>query len=162
MPAPPEFRNAARAIGMVEVFEEVKAEHFSQTDRHIRVAGKVKIDLKGKCDDPKPRRNYGQFAVAGNGAPQKPDIIGKQNFLSQSADEALDTFTEFVKGVGALVNLVDNGLIAHDRSGNKLRKQGDICPKGNDIFLYLGIAPIDIYRVAHRLEGIKGNTDRQG
>ena len=37
VPAPPEFRNAFRGIGQVEVFREVEAQHHSQSDRHIRI-----------------------------------------------------------------------------------------------------------------------------
>ena len=35
MPSSPEFLNGAGDVGVVEVFEEVKAEHMSHTYRHI-------------------------------------------------------------------------------------------------------------------------------
>ena len=62
VPPPPEIRNALRAVGVVEVFKEVKAEQLPEADRHIRIAGKVEIDLKREGKDPEPRGDDRQVA----------------------------------------------------------------------------------------------------
>ncbi len=54
MPSAPELGDTLTDIGIVEVLEELKAEHVAQTARHIRVAGKVKVDLEGISDDADP------------------------------------------------------------------------------------------------------------
>ena len=48
MPTPPKLRNAFRDIGIIKVLKEVKAKHPPQADRHIRIAGKIEINLERK------------------------------------------------------------------------------------------------------------------
>ena len=54
MPAPPKLRNALRDIGIVKVFKKMEAKHPPQADCHIRITGKIKINLerKGEQTDP--------------------------------------------------------------------------------------------------------------
>ncbi len=54
MPASPEFGDALGNIRIVEVLEELKAQHISQSARHVGVAGEVEIDLEGIGDDAHP------------------------------------------------------------------------------------------------------------
>ena len=49
MPAAPPFGDAFGYDGVVEVLAEVKAQHLADTDSHITVTAKVKVDLKHKC-----------------------------------------------------------------------------------------------------------------
>ena len=45
MPSAPEFTDTLRHIRIIEIFREMETEHLTQTDRHIRITGKIKIDL---------------------------------------------------------------------------------------------------------------------
>lgn len=47
VPAAPEFREAGRFVGGVEVLAEMKAEQTRQADGHVGVGGEIKVDLKG-------------------------------------------------------------------------------------------------------------------
>ena len=60
MPSSPEFADACGVIGIIKVFREIKAEHFSQADSHIAVARKIKINLKRESDNSEPCRGGGQ------------------------------------------------------------------------------------------------------
>ena len=46
VPAPPELRYRACAVGMPEIFRQLHAEQQPQPQRHIAVAGKIKIQLQ--------------------------------------------------------------------------------------------------------------------
>jgi len=46
MPSAPEIGHRARNVRIVEVLLKLKSEDFSKTDRHIRVSGKIEIDLE--------------------------------------------------------------------------------------------------------------------
>ena len=46
MPPSPEFRNALGHIRIIKILQKMKAEHPAQTDSHIGISGKIKIDLK--------------------------------------------------------------------------------------------------------------------
>src|SRR3989442_14821612 len=55
VPAPPEVRDAVRAIRRVEVFHELKAEHPAEADGHVGVAAEIEIDLESVSNDAEPR-----------------------------------------------------------------------------------------------------------
>ena len=58
MPSSPELGDTARDEGIVEVLKEVKAEYFTQTYGHIRIAREVKVDLQGECHGIHPIEEY--------------------------------------------------------------------------------------------------------
>ena len=45
MPPPPQLRDRTADEGIVKVFQKVKAEHLPQTDGHIRIPWKIKVQL---------------------------------------------------------------------------------------------------------------------
>ena len=48
VPAPPELDRIVRDIGMIEVADQLEAEHARNAPRGIRVAWKIAVDLEGK------------------------------------------------------------------------------------------------------------------
>ena len=46
MPAAPELGNRFGQIWIIKVFHKVKSKHSSQADSHVRIPGKVKINLQ--------------------------------------------------------------------------------------------------------------------
>src|SRR5215471_13464200 len=54
MPPLPKFAQGARNIGIVEVLEELEAKHPGKPDRHVGIARKIEIDLKGVANDTDP------------------------------------------------------------------------------------------------------------
>ena len=54
MPSAPKVLNASCGIRKIEVFFELEPQHPAQTNCHIGISGKVKIDLQGICNDPQP------------------------------------------------------------------------------------------------------------
>ena len=81
MPSAPELRNAARNIRIIEVFKEVKAEYFSESDCHIAVTGEVEIDMKRICYGIKPEEKNGFIAGRLESIAKLAEEICNENFL---------------------------------------------------------------------------------
>ena len=46
MPFPPEILDRSRCVRQPEVFNKCKAKHFSKPNRHVRITGKIEINLQ--------------------------------------------------------------------------------------------------------------------
>src|SRR3569832_155097 len=54
VPPAPEFSDALTDIGLVEILDETKAHHQSETDGHVTIAGEVEVQLRCVCQRSKP------------------------------------------------------------------------------------------------------------
>ena len=128
MPPPPELRDRQGNIRVVEVFEEVEAEHLAEADGHVAVAGEVEIDLQRVGDGGQPvheRAVIGGVAAVDDGGHLR-DLIGQQQLFGQTHDKAAEALREIVHSNAARSNLLLNGLIAHDGAGDELREEADV------------------------------------
>ena len=163
MPPPPVFGNAAGKIRVVEIFQEFKAQHPSQADGHIGVAGKIKVDLKGKGNSAQPGGQRGQAfpRQGGHGIPQQAHLVGQQHLFAQPHRKAVDAAG---KKPGAFLpadQLPLHCFVLHNRPGDQLREQRDIGAEGNGVFLRCHRPAVNIDDVAERLEGVKADADGQ-
>ena len=103
---------------------KVKAEHFSESYRHITVAGKVEINLKRIAKDCKPgidRTERGN-AVRTNLGIDRADSVCKNNLFSESPYEKQRACGKFADIVLAVRKILFNIVILNDGTCNKLRK----------------------------------------
>ena len=54
MPAPPEFRDAARQIGVLEVLRKPESKNPAKADGHVAVAREIIVDLQGERNRAQP------------------------------------------------------------------------------------------------------------
>ena len=163
MPPSPELRDASGNIGIIEVLQEMEAEHFSKTDSHIGIAGEIKVYLEGVGQRTEPGRRHGKLCH-GKGRcriPEKADIVCQQDFFAHAHNKAVDTFREIIEIFPAFLHLPCDRLILHDRARDELREHGNIGSVADPILLHLRISTVHVDRVGHGLEGEKGNADRQ-
>ena len=162
VPAAPELGDTLTDIGVVEVFEELEAEHITKTARHIRITGKVEVDLEGIGEDARPRA---QPAVLLTGDDDRlahgAHLVGDQHLFGETHTEDAHALGEVVERLTAVIQLIGDVLIADDRAGDQLREQRYIGAEGDDVLLHRRFSAIDIDGVGHRLEGIEADTDRQ-
>ena len=164
MPPPPELGDRLGDIGVVEVAEELEAQHPAQAHGHVGVAGEVEVQLQGEGHHTQPRPRHGEL-VGGQGQdriPQLADVVGQQHLFGQTHGEHLHAGGELLRRVGAVVHLVGQLLVLDDGAGDELGEQGDEGAEAHQVFGQLRVSPVDVHRVGHGLEGVEGDADGQG
>ena len=160
VPPAPEFGYAGTDVGVVEVFQEFKAEHPPQASCHVGIAGKVKVDLQGVGQDAHPGGEGSPFCL--EKIPQIAHGVGQEHLFSQAQDKQLDAGGKVVDILPAGLHLLRHILIPDNGAGNQLGEQGDIGTEDQGILLNRRIVAVHINHIAHGLEHIKGNADGQG
>ena len=99
MPSAPEFRDGRSQIGIIKIFRQLEAEHFSQAHSHIGITGKVIIKLKGIEQGGNP----GEAAVhisdlkPINRIHAAPEHIRDEHLLRKAVDETPDSLARFLQ-----------------------------------------------------------------
>ena len=149
MPPAPEIGDALRRIGIPEILREMKAHHRAQPHGHIRITGKIKVDLHAERQNPHPHHQDGPLCIRNtrNLRPQRSYGIGDQYLLSQAHGKQKDSPGKSGKVLSPLPQFLCNGVIPHDWSRDQLGKHGNIGAKIDDILLRAGLLPVDVDRV---------------
>src|SRR5947209_14817663 len=91
VPAPPELGDRKLRIGNSEVAREAHADRDRKSDRHVRVAHEVEIDLQRVSADTEPRLGKAWlYRLVENGFGDARGLVGNQDFLRQPDDEDAD------------------------------------------------------------------------
>ena len=128
VPAPPELGDAGGDVGIVEVVLELKAEHLTQADGHLGIAGKVKKQLQAVADGTQPgNRSVDHMDVFHHdpvhGLSQQ---VGKQHFLGQAPDKELHAPGKLCGAVFSASQIGLDVVIPDDGAGNQLGEHGNI------------------------------------
>ena len=162
MPSAPELPDGLGHIGVVEIFHEVKAEHFPQADGHIRVAGKIIINLKGveknsEPGQPRPRQAFigkGEHIVHHGGKG-----IGKDHLFSQAIGKPLDAVGHALGRDAPSLQLGVNLIVFHNRPGDELGEKANVERQIQGILLHPDGPPVHVHHIGQGLEGVEGNAD---
>lgn len=163
MPASPKIGDRQSNIRMIEIFGKVETEHFAETDSHIGITGEIVVDLECVSQCTEPSEEDGHFrdghrkCFIGNDG----EGIGKQHFFCEAANETATAGGEIAKIFPPVHNLVGNGFVADDGTGNELRKESNVQAGVQDVSLDFGIFPINVQNIRNGLKGKKRNTDGQ-
>ena len=163
MPAPPEVLDRTGDIGVVEVLHELEAQHAAQSDRHVRVTGKVKVYLQRVGHRAQPGQAAGKLsggqgknAVGGHG-----HGVGDEHFLGQPDGETVDAGHELVGGNGPCHGLRRQVAIADDRAGNEVREGRNAAGEVDQVARGRDLPAIHVDRVTHRLERVEADAQGQ-
>ena len=106
----------------------MEPKHLAQANRHVRVSGKIIIDLKRIGCRTKPCQQEGQFTrcMPEHAIRDLRECIGEQHFFRQAINEPVDALGKYLLFVLARGQLHVHIMIAHNRSGNQLRKHGNV------------------------------------
>ena len=164
MPSSPEILHRHRHIGVAEVFLKFKSKHFSKSDRHIRVTGKIIIDLQHIKDRTQPQRFSCRriSAIFVNIVHYLGKSICKQHFFPKAPAKPHDSGSKFLRSNLPLLDLPGNILVFYDRACDQLREKGNIQKHVSIISLCFYFSPIDIDHIGKRLKRIKRNPDGKG
>ena len=72
VPAPPEVLHGAGDVGIVEVLDELEAQHPPQPDGHVRVAREIEVDLQRVGDRAEPGQAKVSWRRAGRRCGRRP------------------------------------------------------------------------------------------
>ena len=163
MPSAPKLADAAGNIGIIEVLFIGKSHHAAETDRHIRIGGKIEIDLEHIHGRGKPgARNRKLSAPRQQFLDHLAAEVCKQHLLAQADGKPAHAVRKIRHADAAIGKLrLDIGIL-HDRARDQLRETGDIQKQQKRIILHRGLAAIHIDRIGQNLEGVKADADRQG
>ena len=163
VPPPPELGDRLGDIGVVEVFQEMKAKHPPQADGHVGIGGEVEVNLEGVCRRPRPCRTGGHGG-GGLGEHSVGDLahgVGQQHFFAQPEQEPRRPLGEFGQGLLPAGDLPGHGGIAYDGPGHQLGEQGYVEGYVEGVALAGGVSAVHVDDVAQPLEGEKGDADGQ-
>ena len=164
VPSSPELRDAVGDVRIVEVFAELKTEHPSQADGHVRISAEVEINLQCIGADSDPVSHHGNIAVRQrtDGGVQGAEIVGQQDFFAQAENKSLCAFPEIDPIRGADAELLLHISVLDNRTRNELREQGQVQGKAQKTLLRSHVLPVHVENIGQRLEGIKRDSDWQG
>ena len=127
MPTPPEVGDGGRNIGIIEILEELKAEHIAQTASHIGIAREVEVNLEGIAEDSDPCAENAVFLrIRKHGCRERAHLVCDEHLFAQSDTKQLYALCKAVEGFAAVLKLIGYVAVADDGSRDELRKQRDV------------------------------------
>ena len=162
VPPPPEFGRTPGNQGIIEVFEEAEAEHPSETDRHIGVAGEVKVKLERIEQRACPVGDEGHVRQSVERGDGKTAAVGDQNLFGKPDGEAEHPVVEVLHLNVTVGKLFFDVLIADNRTRDKLREERNVQQEGKEGFLHLRVVAVHVDDVGHGLEGEEADPDGHG
>ena len=164
VPATPEVCNTGSGVWIVEVLDEIEAEHFAKANRHVAVAGEIIVDLKGvgeKWEDDSEWCQSDSGWIVEDSVGDNGDVIGDEDFFQETYDETSEASAEFFKRKLALMKSLFDISIADDWAGDELWEECDVGAEIKDILLNFNFFTIDIDDIGKNLESIETNTNRK-
>ena len=164
VPAPPELADVGGEVGKPEVQHQLEAEPARRAARDVGVAGEVAVDLEARRRS-SPSALRGPWAACPPRRPpstsrarlsaittflNRPQRISHAPVLNFSSVELRGALTWGRMSAGAL-----------DRARDELREEGDEEREVEEVARRGDAAAIDVDRVAHGLERVEGDADRQ-
>ena len=115
MPAPPEIGHAVCDVGIVEVLQKAEAEHPPEPARHVRIAGKIEVDLKRIGKDPDPCAEHTVFGGRrGKLRPERAHRVREQDLFSETDRKTFRAVAEEIFRALAGIDLIGDRLVADD------------------------------------------------
>lgn len=138
----------------------MESKHLAQTNRHLRIAGKVEEYLQRIANRPQPSHANAEFRRTECRISDSGQQVCQQHLLVETIQESQDTVRKRIPSDLSVFHLVFDRGIAHDRACDQLRKERYVKAHVTQIFL-CRYPSIHIDHIAHRLERKEGNTNGQ-
>ncbi len=133
----------------------------TEADSHIRISGKIKINLERKRKRAEPRRKHRRTAKILNPIRKLGKLVGKHHFLEQAERKPPASIHKLRHGCLSAAKLCLYILIPDNRTGYQMRKQGKVSSEIHQIPLNGRVAAVEVDGVGDALKRIKGDADRE-
>ena len=128
MPAAPELLDGGRGVRIIEVFAEMEAEHASETDGHIAVAGKIEVDLQRVANGARQSCQHADLSgrQREHGIRHLTERVRQQQLFAQTADKPANAECGLLRCGATAVDLLLDVMVFDDRPGDQLREKRDV------------------------------------
>ena len=164
MPAPPEIAQGDRKVRPFEVRRERNAHLLRDAGDQIDAAGKVAVLLQGIQQHAQHRHRAAVCPRlrAEDGVHRRQRAVRDDHLLEQAPNHQQKAALQVVPVKGmALPKLRRELIVAPDRSLDELREERDEQRESCRILLRRVLAAVHVDQVAHRLERVERNAQRQ-
>ena len=163
MPALPELARALREVRPVEVLGQADPEEPCEPDRDVRVACEVEVDLERIRVDAQQQGARAERARRIEAAiDDDAEAVREDHLLEQARHDPHRAVLEIGgRGPRHGLELREQALGPHDRPGDELREEGHVEREVEQVVGRPVAPPVDLERVAHRLERVEGDADGQ-
>ncbi len=165
VPTRPELHDAGRFVRRSEVDRQANAEQQRQSDRHVRIAGEIEVDLKciGERAAPTIDETGSRAAtLAEHGVGKRRDAVRDDDFFEQpdGNDRHPDTDEQLVDGDRQISKLRNRRPVVENGAGHEVGKVADEQEiVGSAQGCRLTVRSVD--EKGDLGKGIKRNSDRQ-
>ncbi len=167
MPAAPEVDDRGGFVGGIEIERQPDAEHPGQANGHVRIAGKVEVELEGVGQGAAPGLEKGQGRSGLRGVEHGRRIdrhaIGQHHLFEEPQGEDGQAHRQVfrLEAVnGRPGELGKHLMVVDDGAGNQLREEGHEEGVMQEA-VFVGLATIGVDQVGDLLEGEEGDRQRQ-
>ena len=135
----------------------METHHPSEADGHIRISAEIEIYLEGICNNAYPVCQYCNLAVRQccDACIERSQIVGQYHLFAQSENKPHCSTAEILQAVTPVFQFLCHVSVPYDRSGNKLREQGQIQGEPKEILLRWNVISVHVYYVGHCLKSIE-------
>ncbi len=162
VPPAPEVLWTDGEVRQVEIQRQLEAHQLCHAAGDVRVAGEIAIDLERKRDGRAQGVEARLRRCVESGVDERREPISDHDLLPQSPDHQVNAVDDLLAADTAraldLRQQVDG---PHDRAGHEVREETDEQREVPEIPRRLELAPVDVDRVAHRLEREERDADGQ-
>ena len=167
VPAPPEFRDVCRLVGRGEIQRQHDAEHPREADRHVRVAGKIKVELERVCERAAPRivrvqRRHGRAEIE-NPARRRTDAIRDDRLFEKPDGKNREAHGEVVPVEAVRLRLAElrhHLFVVDDRPRDEMREECDEQQEVAEV-VFAHHAAAHIHEIRDLGEGKKRDAERE-
>jgi hypothetical protein len=148
-------------VGVVEVLRESEGAHLREADGHGRIAREVEEELQRVADGAGPGFGHARVRQRIDHVHHGRDGVGDEHLHAEADHEAARAEAELLQRVDAVLQVVLDLGVAHDRAGDELAEDGLVGRIGDEVAADRHGAAPDVDQVADGLQHIEGEADRQ-
>src|SRR5205823_5277601 len=106
-------------------FRKDETEHEAEPNRHVGVTAEIEINLERVSDRAEPGIERADGTGIESGVGNFPARIRKQDFFRKPKREESDAARKFIRGEGAMLQLLGEKRKFQDRTRDEMREHGN-------------------------------------